>query len=149
MYASLFKKNNYLFLAMLGFCCCMGSSLVAVSRGFSLLTVLGFLVTAGSLFVEHRPQGLLALVVATPRLQITDSVVVVHGLSCSVACGIFLDQGLNLSLLHLAGSFLTTEPPGKPHILFIHSCFDGQLDCFNLLTIVNNATVNTDVHVSI
>ena len=28
------------------------------------------------------------------------SVVVVHGLSCPVACGIFLDQGLNLWPLH-------------------------------------------------
>ena len=33
---------------------------------------------------------------------------------CSVACGIFLDQGLNLSLLHLPGRCFTTEPPGKP-----------------------------------
>ena len=28
------------------------------------------------------------------------SVVVVHGLSCSEACGIFLDQGLNRGPLH-------------------------------------------------
>ena len=28
------------------------------------------------------------------------SVVVAHGLSCSAACGIFLDQGSNLCLLH-------------------------------------------------
>ena len=28
------------------------------------------------------------------------SVVVVHGLSCSAACGIFLDQGMNLCPLH-------------------------------------------------
>ena len=82
-------------------------------------------------------------------MQHAGSVLVVHGLSCSVACGIFLDQGLNLSLLHLAGSFFTTEPSGKSHILFIHSCFDRQLDCFNLLTTVNDATVNIDVHVSI
>ena len=30
---------------------------------------------------------------------VAGSVVVVHGLSCSAACGIFLDQGLNLCLL--------------------------------------------------
>ena len=29
-----------------------------------------------------------------------DSVVLTHGLSCSVACGIFLDQGLNWYPLH-------------------------------------------------
>ena len=41
------------------------------------------------------------------------SVVVGHGLSCSMACGIFLVQGLKLSPA-LAGGFFTTEPPGKP-----------------------------------
>ena len=40
------------------------------------------------------------------------SVVVAHGLSCSEACGIFSDQGLNSSPA-LAGRFLPTEPPGK------------------------------------
>ena len=35
-----------------------------------------------------------------------------HGLSCSAACGIFLEQGSNSCLLHWqAGS--TTEPPGE------------------------------------
>ena len=33
-------------------------------------------------------------------MQHTGSVVVVHGLSCSVACGIFPDQGLNRCPLH-------------------------------------------------
>ena len=36
------------------------------------------------------------LVVAAPGPQGTGSVVVVLGLGCSAACGIFLDQGLNL-----------------------------------------------------
>ena len=44
-----------------------------------------------------------------------------HGLSCSAACGIFPDQGLNPCPLHWqADSFLTTAPPGKSpprHIL--------------------------------
>ena len=39
-------------------------------------------------------------VVAVPELQSTGSVVVVHGLSCSAACGIFLDEGSNPCLLH-------------------------------------------------
>ena len=42
-----------------------------------------------------------------------DSVVVAHGLSCSVACGIFLDQGSNPVSPALAGRFFTTRPPGK------------------------------------
>ena len=55
------------------------------------------------------------------------SVIVAHRPSCSVACGIFPDQGSNLCPLHWqadsqplrhqgspAGGFLTTAPPGKP-----------------------------------
>ena len=38
----------------------------------------------------------------------------VHGLSCPEACGIFPGQGWNLCLLHWAGRFLSTEPPGSP-----------------------------------
>ena len=40
------------------------------------------------------------------------SVVVVHGLSCSTSCRIFLDQGSNLCLLHWQVD--STESPGKP-----------------------------------
>ena len=34
------------------------------------------------------------------------------------------------------------------HIFFIHSSVDGYLGCFHVLATVNNATVNTGVHVS-
>ena len=34
------------------------------------------------------------------------------------------------------------------HIFFIHSSFNGYLDCFRVLAIVNSAAVNTGVHVS-
>ena len=39
-------------------------------------------------------------VVAAPGLQSTGSLVVAHGLSCSQACGIILDQGSNQQPLH-------------------------------------------------
>ena len=55
-----------------------------------------------------------ASIVAAWGLWSTGSVVVAHGLSCSVACGIFPDQGSNLLSLALVGGFFTTEPPGKP-----------------------------------
>ena len=46
------------------------------------------------------------------------SAVATCGLSCSKACGIFLDQ-LRMELISpaLLGGFLTTGPPGKPLIL--------------------------------
>ena len=42
------------------------------------------------------------------------SVVVAHGLSWSVACGIFPRPGLEPVSPALAGRFSTTAPPGKP-----------------------------------
>ena len=57
-----------------------------------------------------------ASAVVVRGLQSTCSVVVAHGLSCSAACGIFLDQGSNPHPLPLAGGFLTTAPPGKLHL---------------------------------
>ena len=58
----------------------MGSSLAAVSRGYSLLVV-------------HRHLIAVASLVAAPRLWSTGSVVMARRLSCSAACGIFPDQG--------------------------------------------------------
>ena len=64
---------------MLGLRCCLGFSLVAASRGYSLVVVHGLLTVVASLVREY---GLLVS---------WASVVVGHGLSCSGACGIFLD----------------------------------------------------------
>lgn len=49
----------------------------------------------------------------TWALGLMGSIVVAHELSCSVACGIFLNQGSNLCPPALAGRFLTTGPPEK------------------------------------
>ena len=48
-------KNNfiYLFLAVLGLCCCSGFSLVVEGGGYSLVTVCGLLITVASVVVEH------------------------------------------------------------------------------------------------
>ena len=61
-----------------------------MSQGYSLVTGWGLLITVASVVAEHWLQGMLA------------SIVVAHGLSCPMACGIFLDQGSNSCLLHLA-----------------------------------------------
>ena len=50
------------------------------------------------------------------------SVVVVHGLSCSVACGIFLDQGSNLCPLHWQAGYYPLDHQGSPKA----SCFKTQ-----------------------
>ena len=44
----------------------------------------------------------------------TGSVVVVHGLSCSAACAIFPDQGLNPCLLHWQAGSLPLSHQGSP-----------------------------------
>ena len=46
-----------LFLAMRGLCCCAGFSLVAVSRGHSLVVVNGLLIGAAPLVAEHGLQA--------------------------------------------------------------------------------------------
>ena len=72
--------------------------------GFSLR---GLLIAGASLVAKHRLWGAWASAVvapgpgvSAPRLQSTGSVVVAHELSCSLAPGIFPDQGSNPRLLH-------------------------------------------------
>ena len=88
-----FKKVNFwlswAFVALFG--------LAAVSGGFSC---------------GAQALGPWVSVVLSLGLQSTGSAVAVHRLSCSMACGVFLDQGLNVSPA-LAGRFLSTAPSGK------------------------------------
>ena len=59
------------------------------------------------------------------------SVVVVRGLSCPSACGIFPDQGLNT--VSPTSGFLTTGPPGKSCVLFsyfVGTCFLCYISSF-------------------
>ena len=76
----------YLFLAVLGLHCCMWA--------FSRLLIVVLLLW----FVGSRARA---------------SVVVAHGLSCPVACGIFPEKGMKLVSLTLAGRSLISGPPGK------------------------------------
>ena len=72
---------------------CLSLSLVAVRR---LLNVVPSLVEVHRLYVYrlHELQHMDSIVVAS-GLQSAGSVVVVHRVSCSVACGIFPDQESN------------------------------------------------------
>ena len=88
-------------------CGCTGFSAAAPSRGRCLVTARRLLTAAASLAVEHG-------------LQSAGSVAVVHGLGHPAACGIFPNQELNPSLSPtLVGRFFTTEPPGKPGLIFL------------------------------
>ena len=49
--------------------------------------------------------------------------IVVHRLSCSATCGIFLDLGSNPCLLHRQVDSLQLSPTGKPGIVFILNIF--------------------------
>ena len=77
-----------------------GLSLTVVNGSYSQVVVHGLLIEVASLVAEHRLESMQASVVADLGLQSTDSVVVVHRLSCFMVCGIFLNQGSNLCLLH-------------------------------------------------
>ena len=86
---------------MLGLLCCVGSSLVAAIGGSSSLLCAGFSL--------RRPFSLWSM----------GSVVVAYRLSCSTACGIFLDQGSNPCLLHWQADSLPPSHQGSPNQGFL------------------------------
>ena len=100
-------NNSPLHLFKIILCCCTGFCLVASSGGYSLVVVLGLL-TGGFLCCTAWALGRAGFSSCSTRAQwlrfpgpqSTGSIVVTHGLSCSEACGIFPDQGLNPYLLH-------------------------------------------------
>ena len=104
------KKKNlfFFFLAVLGLRCCVKAFPSCGEQGLLFVAVHGLLIAVASLVVDHRLQarGLQQLQHAGPRVRGLQQLwrmgsgVVVHRLSCSVACGIFPDQGLNLCPLH-------------------------------------------------
>ena len=82
-----FLKFSYLFLAALGLRCCARALSSCSERGATLCC--GAQASHGGGFSCCGSRA----------LERVDSVVVAHGLSCSAACGIFPDQGLNLGPL--------------------------------------------------
>ena len=105
---------------MLGLCCCESFSLVVASGGSSLAGV-GASRCGGLSCCGAWARGCAGFsscnggsVVVAPRLESAGSVVVAQGLSCSMACGIFLDQGSNLCLLHYWSDSLPLSQQGNP-----------------------------------
>ena len=77
-----------------------GLSLMMVSGEYSLVAVHRLLTALASLIAKHGLKGMWASGVAAPGLPSTGSTGVAYRLSCSMACGIFPDPGLNPHLLH-------------------------------------------------
>ena len=119
-FINLFILFTYFWLRWV-FIAARGLSLVVVSGGYSSLRCMAFslpwlllLQSTGS-----RAHGLQQLqhmgsVVVARRLQSTGSVVVAHELSCSVACGIFRDQGSNPCPLHWQADSQPLRHQGSP-----------------------------------
>ena len=98
----------YLFLAVLGLRYCMGFSVFAVSRGYSLVVVLGFSCyraqTLGGVGFSGFGSQALEL-----RLNSCDE-------RAQLLRGMWDPPGPGIKLVSptLVGGFFTTEPPGKP-----------------------------------
>lgn len=76
----------------------------------------GYSFAQASLVAVHGLQSVRASVVAAGGLYSTGAVVRLLGLSCFQVCGIFLDWGLNSSIVPaLAGGFLSIVPPESPN----------------------------------
>ena len=97
-----FKKNKTLFVSF--WLCWVFIAVWAFSstgdRGPLYAGEPGCLPAVASLVTEHRLQATRAPVVFAHRFQSTGSIAVAQGLSCFVACGIFLDQESNPRHLH-------------------------------------------------
>ena len=101
--------SYYLFLALPGLHCYMGSSLVAASGGCSLVCCADF--SPWRLPLQSTGTGVHTSCTSLQRwLPGTSSTAVARGLSGSTACGSEIESVFPA----LAGRFFTTEPPGKP-----------------------------------
>ena len=96
-------------MAVLGLCCYVGFSLAVMRGGYFLLAAS---YCRGFSCCRTPALGQLS-VVAAPWLQSKGLIVVVHGLICPAACGIFPDQGLNPHLLHWQANPLPLSHQGS------------------------------------
>ena len=103
----------FFFLSVISLCWGKDYSLAVGSKGYSLVAV-HRLLAAMAPFVENGLSVTRASVIAAPGLQSPSSVVVAKGLSCFTACEIFLDQWLNLCLLHWQVDSLPLRHQGSP-----------------------------------
>ena len=112
-------------LLCVAFSSCVSGGTQLRCTGFSLQWLL-LLRSVGFRACRLRSWWHVGSIVAFPRLQSTSSIVVAHGLSCFMTCGIFLDQGLNRNpcLLHQQVNSLPLSHQGSP--LLSLSSFSSQ-----------------------
>ena len=82
-------------------------------QGPTVIVLHQLLIAGASLVSEPGLYNAQASVVVVSRLWNTGSIIVTHGLSCSAAYRIFLDQGSNPSPELEADRFFTTKPAEK------------------------------------
>ena len=108
----LFKKKNYLFLAVLGLHCWVDFSLVVASESHSPVGVNGLLVAVASLVAEPESRALGLSSCGPPALERRLS-------GCGTWAWLLCSMwdlprpGVNPVSPALAGGLSTTEPPGK------------------------------------
>ena len=114
-----------LLLAMPGLCCCMHFSLVVTSRAYSLVAVCMLLTEVASLVEEHGLWGARASVVVAHGFSSRGSRALEHRLNSCGAWAWLLQgmwelprSGIKPISPALVDGFFTTEPPGKPYLLF-------------------------------
>ena len=127
----------YFSLAVLGLHGCLGCSPVAASKGYSLVAMHELLIAVVFLVMKHWLQAAgfsswstwpLTSAVVASRILSTGLIVVAHGLSCSAACEIFPDQGLNPCLLHWQAYALPLSHQGSPSIVSSYlKCYANEL----------------------
>ena len=96
--------NYYLFLDVLGLRCSTRAFSSCRAQGLLFLQCVGF--------------SLMWLLLWSTDSWREGSIVVAHELSCPAACGIFLDQGLNLCPLHWQVNSYPLHHQGSPYIFF-------------------------------
>ena len=103
---------------MLGLHCCTRFPLVAASEDYSPVAVRGLFITVASLIVA-------------PGLQSTGSVVVIRGLSCLTACGIFPGQGFKPCPWHRQADSLPSRQGNLVRELFtlVSSWLGAEAHC--------------------
>ena len=94
------KMCLFVYVWLLVLRCCMSVSVVVLSGDSSLVALWGLLIAMASLAAEHQLWAHRFPWLKRLDSRAQHSIAVMHGLSRSAACGIFLDQGLNSCLRH-------------------------------------------------